>query len=385
MKKTIQLTVTTVLLAILSAMTTEAIAQLDGKTKKQLSDSLQTNLKGQRRWLKVDVLKKTGLMSGDDITYVREDATIQYKTLNSDYSKVIGTSVDDFIAKVLKDSPSPTINLFERGTPVILHAIKFDEKKEFGEVEIKIGITDEMGDKSAVKFLFSNTDLTMGKIQNSLAVVFADTDWSDEAIPRAYAKKLVGEKRWLKIDAVSITENARSGGSGAAYFFPGGKVYYKIQYYTGLKEWSYQTESVAELENEVRHRLKNYSTEIWSKGTQVTIEAIIFLEKWKKSDYHAEIKISDFRDKKTSIKVGFDFTGNIVEQFQRAVALAFADTEGEQQETQPVTTLSLGMTIDEVIKIKGQPKTRADLGAKTVFTYDDMKIVFQDGKLSDVQ
>jgi hypothetical protein len=48
-------------------------------------------------------------------------------------------------------------------------------------------------------------------------------------------------------------------------------------------------------------------------------------------------------------------------------------------------TVKLGMNPDEVKQSLGNPDKIVDLGAKQVFIYKDMKIVFVDGKVSDVQ
>lgn len=48
-------------------------------------------------------------------------------------------------------------------------------------------------------------------------------------------------------------------------------------------------------------------------------------------------------------------------------------------------TVKLGMSTDDVKKTLGNPTKVVDLGAKQVFVYPDMKIVFIDGKVSDVQ
>ena len=47
--------------------------------------------------------------------------------------------------------------------------------------------------------------------------------------------------------------------------------------------------------------------------------------------------------------------------------------------------ISLGQTIDQVTAILGQPKSVVDLGAKKIYVYKDMKIVFNGGKVTDVQ
>jgi hypothetical protein len=48
-------------------------------------------------------------------------------------------------------------------------------------------------------------------------------------------------------------------------------------------------------------------------------------------------------------------------------------------------TVKLGMSPDEVKQSLGNPDKIVDLGAKQVFIYKDMKIIFTDGKVSDVQ
>lgn len=42
-------------------------------------------------------------------------------------------------------------------------------------------------------------------------------------------------------------------------------------------------------------------------------------------------------------------------------------------------------TIEHVERILGKPATVVKLGEKTIYTYKDMKVVFMNGKVSDVQ
>jgi hypothetical protein len=48
-------------------------------------------------------------------------------------------------------------------------------------------------------------------------------------------------------------------------------------------------------------------------------------------------------------------------------------------------TIELGQTLEQVEATFGKPISIAKLGAKTIYTYKDMKVVFTDGKVSDVQ
>jgi hypothetical protein len=47
--------------------------------------------------------------------------------------------------------------------------------------------------------------------------------------------------------------------------------------------------------------------------------------------------------------------------------------------------IALGQTIQQVVAIMGQPKQIVDLGAKKVYTYQDLKIVFVNGKVNTVE
>jgi hypothetical protein len=48
-------------------------------------------------------------------------------------------------------------------------------------------------------------------------------------------------------------------------------------------------------------------------------------------------------------------------------------------------TISLGQPISEVVAILGQPKAIADLGSKKIYSYSQVKLIFVDGRVTDVQ
>jgi hypothetical protein len=48
-------------------------------------------------------------------------------------------------------------------------------------------------------------------------------------------------------------------------------------------------------------------------------------------------------------------------------------------------TIALGQTKDEVVGILGQPQKIANLGAKEIYYYADMKVTFVNGKVSNVE
>jgi hypothetical protein len=48
-------------------------------------------------------------------------------------------------------------------------------------------------------------------------------------------------------------------------------------------------------------------------------------------------------------------------------------------------SIAVGQTVDQVTAALGMPKSKIDLGAKQIYVYQDMKITFKGGKVSDVQ
>ena len=51
----------------------------------------------------------------------------------------------------------------------------------------------------------------------------------------------------------------------------------------------------------------------------------------------------------------------------------------------PTQTIAMGQTIPQVVAIMGQPLQIIDLGAKKTYKYKDLKVIFLNGKVSDVQ
>ena len=65
------------------------------------------------------------------------------------------------------------------------------------------------------------------------------------------------------------------------------------------------------------------------------------------------------------------------------------DVLGQAAQTEPIAaapvTIQIGQTIAEVVAQMGTPARIADLGQKKTYFYQDMKVIFTDGRVSDVQ
>ena len=58
---------------------------------------------------------------------------------------------------------------------------------------------------------------------------------------------------------------------------------------------------------------------------------------------------------------------------------------GQPSPAQVPVTVQLGMTREQVINALGQPTKIVNVGPKTIFTYPDLKITFQNNQVADVQ
>jgi cytoskeletal protein RodZ len=69
---------------------------------------------------------------------------------------------------------------------------------------------------------------------------------------------------------------------------------------------------------------------------------------------------------------------------QQVITQASSSGGAAVSSTQPVT-IALGQTIAQVIANLGPPKRIANLGSKQIYVYNDMKITFVNGKVTDVE
>jgi hypothetical protein len=72
------------------------------------------------------------------------------------------------------------------------------------------------------------------------------------------------------------------------------------------------------------------------------------------------------------------------QEAQPAENAAAPQQQGGTAPAQAPKTISLGQTKEEVVATFGQPKKIVNLGAKQIYYYPDMKVIFTDGKVSDV-
>jgi hypothetical protein len=191
-----------------------------------------------------------------------------------------------------------------------------------------------------------------------------------------FVNGLIGKTFWLKVDVVRIQRML--GGMDATNIYPDGMVRYQARIGIRRTESTNVEEFTKDAQRSIQQNRQEAQVRVASAGTKVTMSMV------KVEDKEIELEFRDTGNSKQKIRLKFDEGHYTLEDVQRLIAVCFADSEAEAKGKATVT-ITVGMSIVDVIAAKGAPKTRVDLGAKTILTYDDMKLVFQDGKLADVQ
>jgi hypothetical protein len=126
---------------------------------------------------------------------------------------------------------------------------------------------------------------------------------------------------------------------------------------------------------------KFYVTRIWVRDKEVRLDLITC-----DTD---EISVNgNSRETRYAATVAFEFPDGFLASADadsvRKVIDPVLIPEGEVQAAQ-TKTVALGQTEDQVRSILGVPDKVIDLGAKKIYVYKDIKVVFTDGKVADVQ
>ena len=218
--------------------------------------------------------------------------------------------------------------------------------------------------------------LTLGTLANALGQGKKDPKIM------AWADSLKGQERWLKVDVLRLQDSGNS--KDPTHINMEGHVYYRASI-AGEILHPVQTKSIEDFEEAARVKYDRQEREghgagfTWKylRGTKVRIDEIDLNDE----DIKIAIKEGE-KGKKTSLRLKFEKKEYTREEVRRLYAAAFADSESGVVES---VNIELGMTPEQVIAAKGQPLSRTNLGPKVILIYNDVKMIFQDGKLVDVQ
>ena len=225
--------------------------------------------------------------------------------------------------------------------------------------------------------LFGQTEDKEDK-EDTEEIVVASSGKADIA---AYCAAMEGKVYFLRVDVIRVQHMI--GGIDATNILPGPEVSYRAKFGGFRQIQSSTAEDFAEevrLENQNRKKGTMGSTvRNWKVGSKVTIHKLTVGGKEIQCD------ITEEGDSKSRIRFKFDKHKDAYNLATVQEMFAFTFAEKKEDVGGKAVEITLGMSIEDVIKLKGNPKSRVNLGTKVILTYDDMKLIFLDNKLSDVQ
>ena len=213
----------------------------------------------------------------------------------------------------------------------------------------------------------------------SLAIATVQSLQAQPADVASHVAALKGETFWIRIAFVEVNDGIR--GIDAANVLENGEVSYRATIGGFRQSQSQSAEDFAEEARNIitRDELSGWSVRVIQRGAKVKIrkaeakEKEVYIELDKLSGARHAVRLKVNRDNYTIAEV------------ERLFNVAFAASEAELQGPDETVLLELNMSIEEVIARKGNPRTRVDLGSKTILAYDDLKLIFVDGKLVDAE
>lgn len=126
---------------------------------------------------------------------------------------------------------------------------------------------------------------------------------------------------------------------------------------------------------------KVYVTHIWVRDKEIRFDIIT-------ADTDEVAVHGSSRETRYAATVAFQFPDGYSVTGEADAVKKIVDTvllpETEVQASQ-TKTVALGQTQDQVKSILGAPDKILDLGQKVIYVYKDIKVIFVDGKVSDIQ
>lgn len=135
--------------------------------------ALLKSLEGQKKWLRITVVRLQGPLSGSDTTNVYADGHVRYQSWGTE-----STSVDEFTKDVQRSlqSSDATMNwrvrVVEEGSPVTI------TKAEAKDKNVELELRDSGGSKHKIRFKFEEGrySYTPEALKPLFALTFADTE-----------------------------------------------------------------------------------------------------------------------------------------------------------------------------------------------------------------
>ena len=200
---------------------------------------------------------------------------------------------------------------------------------------------------------------------------------------QAWRETIVGQEFWLRTDVIRVQGSLKS--TDATNVFPDGRVYHQGTISRGV-QISAQTPN--EFTDEARRKLgfdkeQNAATILtMEKGARIYVHGVEFNKKQVK--VKLTLKGSWYSTIRTTIRLKLA-EGYTMDDVQESFDIAFAREEFEIKHAEETDEIRAGMSTDQVTRIFGYADRKIILGEKTLLVYDNLILVFENDKLTDVE
>lgn len=191
-----------------------------------------------------------------------------------------------------------------------------------------------------------------------------------------WADSQVGKEVWLKVDVVTVQYGLDR--TDATNILADGSVSYRGRVGGDIVNLMRQTQSsTAEGFAESINLKSAGQARVLKRGTKVVLDGIegvdsdhirVDFKEMGGSEYGIHLKFeTDYKEADVIAAMGLAFANDLADALGQAIKLV------------------LGMSVEEVVSRKGVPITEIDLGEKQLLIYDEVKLVFKNGKLVDAR
>tara|TARA_B100000809_G_scaffold126943_1_gene125163 strand:+ start:157 stop:774 length:618 start_codon:yes stop_codon:yes gene_type:complete len=199
----------------------------------------------------------------------------------------------------------------------------------------------------------------------------------------AWCSELVGQEYWLRTDVIRIQGNYKA--TDATNVYPDGRIYHQGTVQKGVQ---ITAQHAAEFTAEARRKLGFDKAQNAATVRTMEAGARVLMHDVEVKDNEIKVKItlrgSWYAKVKTTVRLKMA-EGYTLEDVQMQFNVAFAEHEYQVKHAYHTDVVRQGMTTDEVTKVLGLSDTRIELGPKTVLVYDDLRLVFDAGTLTDAE
>jgi hypothetical protein len=196
---------------------------------------------------------------------------------------------------------------------------------------------------------------------------------------KSHVAKIKGQTFWLKIDLVEVNFGFR--GTDAANVLENGEVSYRATV-GGIRQT--QSQSAEDFAEEARLALAK-SDNPFAGVRVIQRGSVVKIRKAQAKKKEVYIELDKLSGARHAVHLKVNINDYSIAEVDRLFEIAFAKEESELKGADETVSIELGMSVDDIIALKGKPKTKINLGTKTIITYEDLKLIFKEGKLVDVE